>query len=310
VFSIAPDLLRVPRFGVAGWTVVLVAVGYLATLAPLQGRRAFLRLRVARPTDPGALVAFYLRNVARKIVWLLPVALALLVVPGLRPAHVGLAWPHGPSAAYTTGMTLYLVGLILVTGLMYRRMARRGERVPRQQRMEILLPGTPAERRWAWAVSVSAGACEELVFRGLLIAAGIAAGWPPIVAVLASSVLFGLAHLYQGWLGMLLTTLLALIMAWIYLPTGSLLLPIVLHVLIDLRGLVMVPAVATPPSRPQWTWSRPAAAVEAPDSNDIEGLPSRPGHDPAVPHSRSSQADDQSSTHSTTTREAVSTESD
>ena len=105
------------------------------------------------------------------------------------------------------------------------------------------------------------------MFRGLLIMAGIAAGWPPIVAVLASSVLFGLAHLYQGWLGMLLTALLGLGMAWLFLPTGSLLLPIVLHVLIDLRGLVMVPAVATPPAA-----SRTALVASGPplSTGDVE----------------------------------------
>jgi membrane protease YdiL (CAAX protease family) len=126
-------------------------------------------------------------------------------------------------------------------------MARRGEPVPRPPRLEILVPATRAERRWAWAVSISAGICEELVFRGLLIMAGIAAGWPPIVAALANSVLFGLTHLYQGWLGILLTTALGLAMTYFVLPTGSLLFPIVLHILIDLRGLVMVPAVATTP---------------------------------------------------------------
>lgn len=118
---ISPDLLTVPRFGVAGWTVVLAVVAYLAVVAPLQGRRAFRRLRAARPTDPGALVALFRRNVSRKIGWLLPVALALRVVPGLRPAHLGLAWPHGPSAAQTTASSLNLVGILLITGLMYRR---------------------------------------------------------------------------------------------------------------------------------------------------------------------------------------------
>jgi hypothetical protein len=87
MFAVAPELSTVPRFGIAGWTIVLIAMGYLVVLA-LQGHRAFLRLRVARPTDPGALVVFYRRNVTRKIGLLLPVALLLLVVPGLRPAHL------------------------------------------------------------------------------------------------------------------------------------------------------------------------------------------------------------------------------
>jgi hypothetical protein len=177
VFAVAPDLSMVPRFGIAGWTIVLVAMGYLVVLA-LQGRRAFLMLQVARPTDPAALVAFYRRNVTRKVGLLLPVALLLVVVPGLRPAHLGLAWPHGPSAGGTLRFFAYLVGFILITGLWWRRMARRGEPVPRPRRLEILVPATGAERRWAWAVSISAGICEELAFRGLLITAafGGAAG--------------------------------------------------------------------------------------------------------------------------------------
>ncbi|HTJ33270.1 MAG TPA: CPBP family intramembrane glutamic endopeptidase [Dactylosporangium sp.] len=246
MFTVAPDLSMVPRFGVAGWTVVLVTIGYLVVLT-LRGRRALLMLQAARPTDPAALVTFYRRNVTRKIGLLPPVALLLLVVPGLRPAQLGLAWPHGPSARGALGHLAYLAVFILITGLWWRRSARRGEPVPRPRRLEILVPATGAERRWAWAVSISAGVCEELVFRGLLITAGIAAGWSPLVAAMASSVLFGMAHLYQGWLGMLLTAVLGQAMAYFYLPTGSLLIPIVLHTLIDLRGLVMVPAVATSP---------------------------------------------------------------
>lgn len=143
MFAVAPELSTVPRFGIAGWTIVLIAMGYLVVLA-LQGHRAFLRLRVARPTDPGALVAFYRRNVTRKIGLLLRVALVLVVVPGLRPAQLGLAWPHGPSAGGRLGFFTYLVGLILVTGLWWRRTARRGEPVPRPTRLEILMPDTGA----------------------------------------------------------------------------------------------------------------------------------------------------------------------
>lgn len=244
MFSVAADLSTVPPFGVAGSAVVLVTAGYLMALAPL-GRRRFRRLRAARRTDPGALVAFYRRNVTGTMGLLLPVAVVLLVVPGLQPAQLGLAWPHGPSAGRALDLFVGLVASVLFTGMWWRRMARRGQPVPRPRRLETLLPATHAEYRWACAVSISAGICEEVVFRGLLVMAGIAAGWPPIIAALAAGALFGGTHLYQGRLGMLLTTALGLALTWFFVATGSLLFPIVLHILIDLRGLVMVPAVTT-----------------------------------------------------------------
>ncbi len=46
---------------------------------------------------------------------------------------------------------------------------------------------------------------------------------------------------------MLLATALGLAMTYVFLPTGSLLFPIVLHILIDLRGPIMIPAVASSP---------------------------------------------------------------
>ncbi len=42
---------------------------------------------------------------------------------------------------------------------------------------------------------------SNAVVRGGKVRVGQPAGCPPIAAALASSVLFGLAHLYQGWFG-------------------------------------------------------------------------------------------------------------
>ena len=55
---------------------------------------------------------------------------------------------------------------------------------------------------------------------------------------------FGLAHWYQGRLGMLTTGAAGAVLTQLYLTTGSLLLPMVLHVLIDLRLLLDRPAPA------------------------------------------------------------------
>jgi uncharacterized protein len=61
-------------------------------------------------------------------------------------------------------------------------------------------------------------------------------------------VAFGLAHAYQGLVGIVPTGLLGGIMAAVYLQTGSLLLPVLLHAVIDLRFL-LVPARALPAGR-------------------------------------------------------------
>jgi membrane protease YdiL (CAAX protease family) len=64
----------------------------------------------------------------------------------------------------------------------------------------------------------------------------------PLAFVLAT-VLFGLLHLYQKWTGVLTATLLGAVFAYLYLVSGTILLPIALHLLVDLRALVLLPLV-------------------------------------------------------------------
>jgi membrane protease YdiL (CAAX protease family) len=99
--------------------------------------------------------------------------------------------------------------------------------------MRWVLPENKKQWKWfAFGVSSSAGICEELLFRGYLI-------WllEPVVgmplAVVLSSVLFGLNHFYQGFSGMIKTALVGLLLAIVYWVTGSLWFAIGLHILID-----------------------------------------------------------------------------
>ncbi len=70
-------------------------------------------------------------------------------------------------------------------------------------------------------------------------ARGHAAG-APAAAIIAVAV-FGMAHVYQGLAGAVGALVLGAVLAALYVSTGSPLLPIVVHVLVDLRGLVLVP---------------------------------------------------------------------
>jgi membrane protease YdiL (CAAX protease family) len=104
-----------------------------------------------------------------------------------------------------------------------------------------LLPRTVTERLVFVFVSFTAGICEELVFRGFLIAALTPVVNSAITAMLLSSILFGLLHAYQGVIGGARAAVLGIVLAVPFVATGSLLPSVIAHTLIDiLAGLWLV----------------------------------------------------------------------
>ena len=114
--------------------------------------------------------------------------------------------------------------------------------------VEAMAPRTALEMLAWTALSVSAGICEELVFRGYLLQQSI--GWirrcvqSPVtaqgIAAVATSVLFGSLHLYEGGGGALLITLLGFAYAIIALRIGNLRAVIIAHILQDLLAGVLL----------------------------------------------------------------------
>lgn len=99
----------------------------------------------------------------------------------------------------------------------------------------LFLPHDRTELRWFRCVSLTAGFCEEFVYRAVLplvLGAWMPAGW----AVVAATLAFGLAHAYQGRRGVLKVTLVGATLAAVAWLGGSLWPAIVLHALIDLHG--------------------------------------------------------------------------
>jgi membrane protease YdiL (CAAX protease family) len=56
-----------------------------------------------------------------------------------------------------------------------------------------------------------------------------------------SSLIFGIAHIYQGMRGTIGSSVLGFIFALLFVMTGNLALPMLLHALIDARILLMIP---------------------------------------------------------------------
>lgn len=226
-----------PDFSVPAAVLALALLAYLTFGEPFAGRAMYRRLQ-----RRGTLVWFYRWTLVFQAALALVTFAVVAVAPGVDAQDVGLAWPRGPWLGWVAGFTAYLVGVIVVTGVVLRRRALRGRAVPGQAAIADLLPVTRVERRYAAAAAVGAGVAEELAFRGLLIATLVGVfGLDPLVAAPILAVGFGVAHLYQGFANVFVVALLGLVFTALYLATGSLLFPILAHVALDLRGLVAVP---------------------------------------------------------------------
>ncbi|MDA8622210.1 CPBP family intramembrane metalloprotease, partial [Psychrosphaera sp.] len=132
---------------------------------------------------------------------------------------------------------LGLVVVFLLSGYFYYSLQQLKKNDTEQQTLrdqmtyiQWFLPTNPREYRcFMFGVSISAGICEEVLFRGYLMHA-LGSYVPTYSAVFIASILFGLPHIYQGPAHVIRTAVLGLIMALVYLATESLLVPILLHI--------------------------------------------------------------------------------
>jgi membrane protease YdiL (CAAX protease family) len=140
-----------------------------------------------------------------------------------------------------------LVGIVLVAligGLLFgalhwrnlQRVARVGGRgAERMRALGVhILPQSSAELIPYCGLAVTAGICEEFLYRGFAYAALTRVGSPIWLVVLGTSILFGLAHLYQGRGGVLGTALLGLLFGSARAVFGSVVPVMVWHSVIDL----------------------------------------------------------------------------
>ena len=146
------------------------------------------------------------------------------------PRNLATAFPWWlivPAATVAVALALLAAG----------RSARRSDEslaAVREQLREVerLMPTNAGEWRMFLALSLTAGLCEELLFRGYLqwyVGSWLDA-WTAAVVVGA---LFGLGHLYQGPRGVLKTGIAGFVFATVTLLAGSIWPAAALHALLD-----------------------------------------------------------------------------
>jgi len=144
------------------------------------------------------------------------------------------------------GGAVLLLGSVLAIWL-----ARTSDDVPAIGDIAALLPRNRQELGWGAAMSVNAGVVEELMFRLALPTLVYAVSGDALVAVAGSVLVFGLLHLYQGAWGVLGSVAIGAVLMAVFLLSGSILVPIVVHMLIDLRSLVLIPVLVFEVHKPK-----------------------------------------------------------
>jgi membrane protease YdiL (CAAX protease family) len=101
------------------------------------------------------------------------------------------------------------------------------------------LPQTAYEYFHFIFLALTAGICEEFIFRGYFIRyfqTVFSHEYSSTLAILIAAAIFGFVHFYQGWRAVVKITAMAIMFGFIFVHTESLWLLVVIHALVDLLG--------------------------------------------------------------------------
>ncbi|MEK4146027.1 MULTISPECIES: CPBP family intramembrane glutamic endopeptidase [Robertmurraya] len=226
------------------WLLILFAILY----EPIIGYFAFKKFILDVRENQRVRLKFYQQTMLG--LWIPTIFIVLLALfTELSFQDIGLSFPTintdslGPFITYSVFVLaiLYLIGLLYYSiGYQLSEKIRAKLEEAKQKEWDNvgfseILPITSKEKkRWNY-VSLTAGITEEVIYRGFLIFA-FSYLFPDFsiwFVLLLSSLLFGLAHTYQGVRGVLQTTMVGVFFSILYIGIGSILPLMLLHFLID-----------------------------------------------------------------------------
>jgi membrane protease YdiL (CAAX protease family) len=226
---------------------------YTVLVEPFLRTNFYRMLKKQLNTAPDVRILYYRTQVLWEWSWV--VVLVVITIPISQPlAWIGLALPN-LYGWFILAALLLGVGLSII---LLRRNPRALESMQHSiEASSIFLPTTPTERKWFVVAALTAGICEELLYRGFL-TRYLSIYFPSfgfLVVSILSGIIYGLSRAYQGLRGILQTALTGFSYAIIFYLSGNLLssfgttpasgvigslLPVmVFHAAVDLRTLFL-----------------------------------------------------------------------
>jgi uncharacterized protein len=206
---------------------------FLGIVIPWRGRVRLKRLLALDKVDSKEKISLYATTIGFQWIFTWVVAWRA-VARGLTPSELGLS--GGDSMRF---LLPGLIGALVIGGLHWlnlRRVAQMEGAAADLLRSiaRKILPNSRVEFLPYFALAVTAGVCEEFLYRGFAMAALTKVGLPTWSVVALTSLLFGLAHTYQGKSGVLGTGLLGVVFGCFRVVYESLVPVSIWHATVDL----------------------------------------------------------------------------
>jgi membrane protease YdiL (CAAX protease family) len=204
----------------------------LALVLPWRGRARMKKLLAMPHVSGMERLVLYASTIAFQ--WLATGAVAWRAwAHGYTASQLGLVFPDRPRILLAA-----VVGGAAIATLQWLNLRRVGRipvesRGPLQSIGERILPQSAIELLPYLALAITAGLCEEFLYRGFAMAAFTQAGLGVGLVVVVSSALFGLAHSYQGRGGMVMTFVVGIVLGLIRIAYHSLVPAVFWHTAVD-----------------------------------------------------------------------------
>jgi len=202
---------------------------------PIAGMLGFRRLRRQAAAGQRVDRLQLYRNTIVGHWSLFAIALVIWVDAGRAWSALGIAYAGYWRFLLAAALSLIVLALLIAQQMRVARLDQAAiDKIGRQfGQLELLIPRNGAELLRFNVVAVTAGVVEEVLWRGFLI-------WylgnllPIWLAAMLSAIGFGIAHAYQGAAQIPKITIVGALFVVLYLLSGSIWLPIIMHAAIDL----------------------------------------------------------------------------
>ncbi|HUL35763.1 MAG TPA: CPBP family intramembrane glutamic endopeptidase [Candidatus Eisenbacteria bacterium] len=211
---------------------------------PWRGHARLQKLLAMPAVDAKEKLALYGATIGFQ--WVLCAVVAWRAIArGLTVQELGL------NSTSWLAVTIGVGGGLLIGGLQWMNLRRIGKMEgPVTDRMrnlaKHLFPVSWVEYLPYAALAITAGVCEEFIYRGFVLGAFRNTPMATWLAVILSSGLFGLAHAYQGRAGIFSTGMFGVLLALARLGLGSLVPVMIWHAGLDLAAGIAGPKYLLP----------------------------------------------------------------